>query len=289
MKQRIIPTLAFTLFLTISLLSGYQNTAAASASETTALTMEQAVRANTAANLLKHYQSVTYAQLDYIGGNTMHLTYFKDKQGNPSTTEDDFGYTGYRTDSFAFSRENGKSTYELCAMKNKGVSEYLFMVQGSEFTSQTTDKNGNLVCVTQADINQDYADQLSTIWKATTKDKMVTTTVFAADDFRVLSIEFSLRRPDGAELPIASGVMLYDQKIQHSDAVQGYLNAKKVNVSICMEDGTTRMAEIPKGKTYTWNCDEGYALYLDKDGKTPLSRKPGPVQSNLKLYCLPVK
>ena len=163
------------------------------------------------------------------------------------------------------------------------------MVPGSAFTSQTTDSDGNLICETQAEISQEYADQLSESWPATTEDKMVTTAVFAADDFRVLAIDFSLRRPDGTVSKIASGVMLYDQEILHADAVQSYLNAEKYTVTLMMEDGSTRTAEIPKGDTFTWVCDDGYALYLDNMGKMLFPEESDPVQNNLTLYCLPQK
>ncbi len=289
MRQKELPILVLTLMITLGLLSGCQNTSALSPSEAPALTMDKAMEVNRAAHLLENYMTITYAQLDYIGGNTMHATYFKDADGNCCVTEDDSGYTGYGTDSLTFSREKGKSAYKISATKEPQVSSYLFMVPGSEFTSQTTDVNGNLVCETQADINQEYADQLSESWPATTEDKMITTTVFAGDDFRVLSIDFSLRRPDGSESKIASGVLLYDREVEYTDAVQNYLDAEKVIISIQMEDGSIRMAGIPKGETFRWSCDDGYALYLDKDGKTPISEEAGPVQSALTLYCLPKK
>lgn len=289
MKQKGLIILVLSLVIMLGLLSGCQNTPALSPSKAPALTMDQAMEVNRAAHLLENYKTITYAQLDYIGGNTMHVTYFKDADGNCCVTEDDPGYTGYGTDSLTFSREKDKSAYKISATKESQVSSYLFMVPGSEFTSQTTDANGNLVCKTQADISQDYADQLSVTWKATTEDKMITTTVFAADDFRVLSLDFSLRRPDGSEEKIASGVMLYDQEVRHTDAVQEYLDADKATVSIQMEDSAIRTAEIPMGETFRWSCDDGYALYLDKDRKTLISEEAGPVQSALTLYCLPKK
>ena len=281
--------LALAIALAMSLLTGCRNEAPPASSEVKALTMEKGAEVNTAAYLLDHYKTVTYAQLDYIGGNTMHLTYYKDDDGNYCETEDDSGYTGYRTDFFDFSREKGKSTFTVSAGKALYVSDYLFMVAGSEFTSQTTDASGNLVCETQADISQDYADQLSESWPATTQDKMVTTTVFAADDFRVLSIDFSLLRPDGTESKIASGVMLYDQEPELTDAVQSYLNAEKWTVTIQMEDGGARTAEIPKGEVFTWVCDDGFALYLDNTGKTRVPEEYGPIENNVTLYCLPSK
>lgn len=289
MKQKGLIILVLSLVITLGLLSGCQNTPALSPLKASALTMDQAMEVNRAAHLLENYKTITYSQLDYIGGDTMHVTYFKDADGNCCVTEDDPGYTGYGTDSLTFSREKGKSAYKISATKESQVSSYLFMVPGSEFTSQTTDANGNLVCKTQADISQDYADQLSVTWKATTEDKMITTTVFAADDFRVLSLDFSLRRPDGSEEKIASGVILYDQEVRHSDAVQGYLDADKATVSIQMEDSAIRTAKIPMGETFRWSCDDGYALYLDKDGKTLIPEEAGPVQSALTLYCLPKK
>ncbi len=289
MNQKGLQALVLTIALAMSLLTGCRDEAAPAASQVKALTMEKGAEVNTAAYLLDHYKTVTYAQLDYIGGNTMHLTYYKDDDGNYCATEDDSGYTGYRTDFFDFSRENGKSKYTVSALKDLYVSDYLFMVAGSEFTSQTTDVSGNLVCETQADISQDYADQLSESWPATTKDKMVTTTVFAADDFRVLSIDFSLLRPDGSKSKIASGVMLYDQELQHTDAVQSYLDAEKCTVTVQMEDGSNRTAKIPKGEIFTWVCDDGYALYLDSMGKTPVPEESDPVQNNVTLYCLPTK
>lgn len=288
MKPKGLPILVLTLVITLGLLSGCQNTPT-SPSDAPALTMDQAMEINRAAHLLENYKTITYAQLDYIGGNTMHVTYFKDADGNCCVTEDNPGYTGYGSDGLTFSREKGKSAYKISATKEPQVSSYLFMVPGSEFTSQTTDANGNLVCKTQADISQDYADQLSVTWKATTEDKMITTTIFAADDFRVLALDFSLRRPDGSEEKIASGVMLYDQEVRHSDAVQGYLDADKATVSVKMEDSAIRTAEIPMGEIFSWSCDDGYALYLDKDGKTLIPEEADPVQNALTLYCLPKK
>lgn len=289
MKQKALPILVLTLVITLGLLSGCQNTPTHSTSDAPALTMNKAIEVNTAAHLLENYKTITYAQLDYTGGNTMHMTYFKDANGNCCFTEDDSGYTGYRTDCFVFSREKGDSAYSLFLTEGGSVSEYLFMVPDSEFTSQTTDVNGNLVCETQADIDQEYADQLSESWPATTEDKMITTTVFAGDNFRVLSIDFSIRRPDGSESKIASGVLLYDREVEYADAVQNYLDAEKVIISIQMEDGSIRTAGIPKGETFDWSCEDGYALYLDGGGKTPLPEKPEPIQKDLALYYMQKK
>ncbi|WP_283407503.1 hypothetical protein [Anoxynatronum buryatiense] len=82
------------------------------------------------------------------------------------------------------------------------------MAADSEFTSQTTDDNGNLVSETQAEISQKFADSLSETWPKTTNNKMVTTTNFVADDIRVLSMGISLIRPDGAALKIASVIFV---------------------------------------------------------------------------------
>lgn len=253
---------------------------------TPTLDLEKAAEVNTAANLLEKYKTVTYSQLDYISGDNIHVTYFKDEGGNNCSTQDDNGYTNYQTDYFAFIRMRGESTYAINTMGYRLVSDTLFMVADSEITSQTTDQNGSLVCETQGDINQEYADQLSENWPATTEDKMITKTVFAADDFRLLTIDYILLRPDGSESKIASGVMVYDKDVSYSEAVQNYLDSEKAIVSIQMLDGTIRTMKIPKGESFDWYCDEGYALYLDKDGKMPLSEQTDPVEGDLTLYCL---
>lgn len=252
------------------------------------LTMDKASEVNTIANLLKKYKTVTYAQLDYIGGDTMHATYYKDK-GVVCCTEEDFNYSGYSTDSMVFSRQKGESSYFFAAMKDANVSDYVFVVAGGTFTSQTTDVSGNLVCEAEADISQEYADHLSGSWPVTTKDKMVTTTVFAADDFRVLSVDFSIRHPDSSELKIATGVLLYNREVSHSDAVKEYLDSPKFTVTVRMEDGSVKKAQIPKDMSFTWACDDGYALYKDKEGKTPLKEEAVPVKRNMTLYCLTKK
>jgi hypothetical protein len=295
-KKNIIHIL--TILVLCMLLSVCNHNAAKSFAKTSAtvsgsgvsvtLTMDKASEVNTIANLLKKYKTVTYAQLDYIGGDTMHVTYYKDKSG-VCCTEDDFNYSGYRTDSMVFSREKGESSYLLTVTKDAYVSNYMFVVPGGTFTSQTTDVSGNLVCEAEADISQEYADQLSGSWPVTTKDKMVTTTVFAADDFRVLSVDFSIRHPDDSELMIASGVLLYNQEVSYTDAVKEYLDSPKLIVTVRMEDGSVRKALIPKGMPFTWVCDDGYALYKDKKGKTPLKEKADPVKRDLTLYCLPKK
>lgn len=257
--------------------------------DTPTLTMDKAVEVNTVAHLLEKYKTVTYAQLDYINGENIHVIYYKDEDGNNCYTEDDNGYASYRTDYFDFTRMKGQSQFHFSAMKHRYISDAILMVTGSEVTSRTTDVNGNLVYESQAEISQEYADQLSGSWTATTKDKMITKTVFAPDDFRMLSIDYSIRRPDGSESMIASGVLIYNKEVAHADAVQDYLDAEKVSVSIQMEDGTSRTGKIPKGETFNWICDDGYSLYLDKDGKIPLPEQPDPVQSDLTLYCLPNK
>lgn len=248
------------------------------------LTMDKASEANTIAHLLDKYKTVTYAQLDYIGGNTIHATYLKDESGI-CCTEDDYDYSGYRTDSMVFSREKGASSYHLTVTKNPYVSDYMFVVPGGTFTSQTIDVSGNLVCEAEAGISQEYAEQLAEVWKVTTKDKMITTTVFAADDFRVLSIDFSIRHPDGTDLRIASGVLLYDQEVSYTDAVKDYLNSPKLTVSVEMEDGRVRTVQIPEGISFTWECDDGYVLYSDKEGEHPLKEKVDSIKSDLTFYC----
>ncbi len=253
---------------------------------TPTLDLEMAAEVNTMSNLLENYKTVTYSQLDYISGDNIHVTCFKDEDGNNCSTQDDNGYTNYQTDYFRFSQSKREAIYAISAMGYSLVSDILYMVADSEITSQTTDRNGNLVCETEADISQEYADMLSESWPATTQDKMITTTVFAADDFRVLTIDYSLRRPDGSESKIASGVMVYNKEVSYSDAVQNYLDTEKAKVSIQMADGTIRTMKVPKGESFEWYCDEGYALYLDKGGITPLPEQPDSVEGNLTLYCL---
>lgn len=289
MKQKSIPFLGLALALTLSLLSGCGVAPVSSPSDTNmpALTMEMAVEANTAARLLEKYKTVTYAQLDYIGGNTTHMTFYKDENDFLCSVGQGFGYTDYRTDCFTFFREKGESTYFFSAMEDAYVSDYLFMVSGSTFTSQVTDVSGNLVCKTEAEISQEFAEELSEYWPATTEDKMVTTTVFAVDDFRVLSVDFTICRPDGSESKIASGVLLYDKEVTYTDAVQNYLEETKVTVTMVMEDGSIRTAQIPEGERFTWGCDDGYALYTDKDGNKPLPEETEPVKSDLIVYNLP--
>lgn len=254
------------------------------------LTMENASKVNTVAYLLEKYKTVTYAQLDYISGDTVHKIFYTDESGKHCATGDCYGYTDYQTDYLDFyNREPGEPVYTVSAAKDTYVSDYMFVVPGGEFTSQTTDVNGNLVCVAEVNISQEYADQLSEFWPATTEDKMITNIIFASDDNRVLSINFTIRRPDGSELKIASGVLLYNQEVAYTNAVKAYLDAEKVTVSVNMEDGKTRTAEIPKGETFEWYCDDGYTLYLDKNGNSLLPEKTEPVQDDMILYCLPKK
>lgn len=284
-----VPSVTPTLEATSAPTSEAASDPTPTAPVTPTLTMDKAVEVNTVAHLLEKYKTVTYAQLDYIGGDNIHVIYYKDEDGNNCFTEDDNGYASYRTDYFDFSRMKGQSEYHFSAMKYRYISEAILMVTDSEFTSRTTDANGNLVCETQAEISQEYADQLSKSWTVTNKDKMITKTVFAPDDYRMLSIDYSIRRPDGSESMIASGVLIYNKEVTHADAVQGYLDAEKVSVSIQMDDGTTRTGKIPKGETFNWICDDGYSLYLDKDGKILLPEQPDPVKGDLTLYCLPNK
>ena len=297
MKKKIFVH-GFTIVITCMLLSACSQSATPSKENNSStvsddtknitLTMDKAAEVNTIDYLLEKYKTVTYAQLDYVGGNTIHTTYFKSGNENCGV-EDDFAYSSYYTDTMIFSKEDGESSYSLSATKKRFVSDYMFVVSGGTFTSQKTDANGNLVCEAEADINQEYADQLSEIWPVTTKDKMVTTTVFAADDNRVLSIDFFIRQPDGQELKIASGVLLYNQEIKYTDAVKAFLDSSKLAVDVKMEDGSVRTAQIPEGKSFTWTCDDGYALYQDKEGNLPLKEESDPVKSDLTLYCLQKK
>lgn len=276
-----------TLAVVLDLLCGCAPSPAADTPATPALTAEQAAQANTAAHLLERYQTVTYAQLNYANGDTTHKFFYTDDDGTLCATGDSSGYTDYQTDFLDFYHpEPGQSVYTLSAAEGTYVSAYLFVVSGSAFTAQTTDANGNWVCVAESDIDQAYADELSDFGTITTQDKMVTTTVFAPDDFRVLTIDFSIRRPDGTEIQIASGALFYDQEVRHTDAVQHYLDAPKVTVSVQMPDGSTRTAKLPQGASFEWVCDEGDALYLDPVGTRPVPETSQPVQADLTLYCL---
>ncbi|MEG1772754.1 MAG: hypothetical protein RRY79_06160 [Clostridia bacterium] len=116
---------------------------------------------------------------------------------------------------------------------------------------------------------------------------MVTTSVFAYDDFRALTIDFTIYRPDGSEIKIASGALFYDREAQYTDVIKSYPEVEKVTVSVRMPDGSTRTAGIPKGEVFTWDFDNAYALYADKDGKMLLGEKSQPIQTDLTLYCLP--
>lgn len=283
-----IASILLTLAMVLGLLAGCESAPDSPKKQASAptLTTEQAADVNTMASLLERYKTVTYAQLDYIGGMTIHKIYFQDENGNCCVTEEDSGYQVYATDGVFFSQGEGETEYSLFAGADGYVSDALFLVADSSFTAQTIDAAGNLVCEAVADIDQEYADFLSDHWPATTSDKMVTTMVFAPDDFRLLSIDFTIRRPDESESKIASGVMLYDLEVAHADAVQDYLDAEKYHVTTHLADGSTRVADIPVGKAFTWYCDEGYALYLDPDGKRPLPEDPEPMAGDLTLYCL---
>ena len=79
--------------------------------------------------------------------------------------------------------------------------------------------------------------------------------------------------------PIACDIALAKRKDELEDVlVAGAVTIPPVPAVLTMD---------PKGETFNWICDEGYSLYLDKEGKTLLSEEPDPVQSDLTLYCLP--
>ncbi len=279
----------FLFLLTVIVLclaSGCQSTIAQTQATGRTLTEEQAAEINTAQNLLKQYQTVTYAQLDYTGGNTKHMTFYTDSYGNICVVEEDNGYIGYRTDSFSFSRENGESAYFLNLTESNPASDYLFLVADSTFTTQTTDTSGNLVCETVLDIDAEYAEQLSSTWSVTTDDKMVTTTVFSADDYRVLSLDFSIRHPDSTEIQIADGVIVYDSEVLYPDAIQDYFDTPKYTVTVWMPDGSTKTVQIPQGKAFAWECYEGFALYSDANGSNPLASETVLVEQDTSLYVL---
>ena len=84
-------------------------------------------------------------------------------------------------------------------------------------------------------------------------------------------------------------VISYYTGYDEMNRLTGRLDAYKATVSVQMEDSAIRTAEIPIGETFSWSCDNSYALYLDKEGKTPIPEEAGPVQSALILYCLPKK
>lgn len=258
-------------------------------STSSSLTASQAAQINKAGNLLAKHTTVTYAQLDFIGGNTTHITFFKNDAGEATYVEDDNGYAAYCTDLFGFVRENGESAYHIDCGGDTSVSGYLLMAQGSEFVSCVILGNGTILGEMTADIDASYAAALSS-WSVTTKDKMLTTVVFASDDYRVLSLDFTILHADGTKLKIASGVLLYDKPVQYPDAVSAwYLAKEKVAVTVTYPDGTKGKALIPKGERFTWNCAEGYALYLDANGTNPVGETSEAVSSDLAVYCLQKK
>ncbi len=288
MKQMKAMVLIFALAL--GLLSGCERAPAPTPkstpeSQAPALSMDRAEEINNVAHLLEMYQTVTYAQLDYIGGEVTHTTFFKEETGDIRQVSDGNGYAAWQTDNFLFSRWDGVNRYHIYAATDGFFSDYLLMGQNGKFVSQVTDGNGNLACETEADISQDYADGLSD-WGVTTADKLLTRPVFAADDFRELAIDFIIRHPDGSEVKIVSAVLLYDREVAYPDAVQNYLDAKKYTVTVQMPGIDVQTAEIPAGESFTWGCDEGYALYLDAEGKAPLGETSDPVEGDMTLYCL---
>ena len=206
-------------------------------------TAEQAEQINTVDHLLKSYQTITYAQLDYIGGYTMHVMHFLNEADEVCSIEDDSGYSAYRNNAFLLERENGETYYHIYGEAEH--TGHLLMVANSEFTSQEANENGDLLCEMTADIDEDYADALSN-WSVTTEDKMLTTVVFAASDHRVLTIDYVIAHPDGTKLKIASGVTLYDQELQSPDMLWDYAEAEKATVTVTLADGSTRTAQIPK-------------------------------------------
>jgi len=271
--------------LTLGILSGCGASVPSQPSAAQKLTMEKAEEINNVAHLLGLYKTVTYAQLDYIGGEVNHTIFFKDENGTICQVSEGNGYVDYQTETLSFSLWNGVKGYHISATENGFFYNYLLMGHDGKLVSQTVDANGNLACETKADISQDYADGLSG-FGVTTADKLITKPVFASDDYRELSIDYIILHPDGSEVKIASAVLLYDQEVTYPDTVQDYLDAEKYTVTIQLPEGDTRTAEIPGGAVFTWSCDAGYALYLDGEGKTPLGETSDPVQGNMTLYCL---
>ncbi len=285
MKFRRAFTLCLAQIMLVGLvsLSGCVAQEAVNTPEQSVLTKEQAEAVNTAENLLKHYKTVTYAQLDYIGGNTVHMTFFRNAAGEQCIIEDDNGYEAYRTDALHLARENGETAYHIYGEQECVVGKYLFMTPGGSFVSQTEDGSGNIHCEMRADIDEDYAKALES-WSVTTADKMLTTAVFAAGDYRVLSLDFAILHPDGTELKIASSVVLYDETVPYSELVSAYDRAEKARVTIALEDGGTRTALLPKGACFTWSCDEGCSLYEDANGESILSATSKPLDDDTTLY-----
>ena len=96
-------------------------------STSSSLSASQAAQINKAGNLLAKHTTVTYAQLDFIGGNTTHITFFKNDAGEATYVEDDNGYAAYCTDLFGFVREKGESAYHIDCGGDTSVSGYLLM------------------------------------------------------------------------------------------------------------------------------------------------------------------
>lgn len=255
--------------------------------QTPHISLDEVAAANTIRTLVQTYDTVVYAQLDYIGAQTIHITMFKNESGEITWVEDDNGLVAYRTDAMTFIREKGITKYRVIG-DQFNLSDNVLFISDRNVTAQSVDHQGNVVLKTTADIDQEYADALRD-WSVTTDDKMVSQTTLAADDKRILAMDFVVLRPDGAEINIATAVMRYNLPLQYPDVVQDYLDSTKVAIQVVLADGSVRTAWIPKQERFSWSCDEGYVLYTDETGSTMISELSDPVDQDMTLYVLKKK
>lgn len=251
---------AFCLLLALLLLASCATTGKAG------LTAEQVMKINTAEKLLKSHEAVSYAQLDWISGDTIHMDFFKDDLGQVCMAEDDNGYEGFLSDAMSFSRSEDGTSYLIIGYQDPSISEYLFMVRGSEFVLQTKLPSGDILCRTEAPIDEGFAAYLSG-WSVTTEDRMLTDVVVDSTSLEVKSCEFFVQHPDGSTMKLASAVILYDKELCMPSVVAEHLASSLVDISIHMPSGSIRVARIPQGQAFNWVNDEGFGFFHDASGE----------------------
>lgn len=251
--------------------------------------LSEVCEANKIGAILGKYKSMIYAQIDYTDGRTNDYNYIRRDNGEMYLIAYHSSMEEYAERDLYYEIMYGEETVHLSTSTTEAVyfdgeTEMLYFPD-MEFKSLNKDTDSNYIGIVEYTIKEDEVEDWST-WHAKAGDVMVYQITFAADDYRILEIDYTFRHTDGTERHIAAGAYVYNaETLYMGSSVQRWLDSEdKLTVEIVLLGGEARSFKVMPGVAISFETDEGNMIVTSPDGTEGISGIEDGITENIKLY-----
>lgn len=236
----------------------------------------------------KDTKGIVYSQLDMVGGDVGHLSYFLNDQGRVESIIQWNDSWGYSTETMSLSMENDSVTMNLSGEIQPEVSlnDFSLFAAKGDYEALKTDDNGNLLTVSKVEADEEMVENYKDLWDISLGDYMVSKSVIDAESLILDRTDYYITDADGLEKEyIAIGVVRKIDTPEMPVMIQNLLDGETHHVTICLSDGTKREFDVPISAVVTCSVSEGEALYEDAEGEKSYAFPEKPLTEDITVYC----